>query len=1370
MKRVWKKAMGGALAAALTLGIMPAPAQAEETGAQTDLPAPVLYASFDNGNAEDSSGNGNNGTVIGTPEFVDGVSGKAVHIVNSEDIAGSGADAEQYVDFGTPEDLQFGTGDFSIAFWYRSDRSSDNHKEGSIVSNKDWASGSNQGLNFGDMWQGINMNYRAGGDGRKETDRYSEITDGEWHFITGTFDRDGYMTLYIDGELPTEGNGYQAGSAQVSISDQSSTIDAYNFTVGADGRGKYGLLNGYIDELSVYKEVLTQEQVKELGKTDSTGDDTDRDAPVLDVTFDDSTAADSVAGNNGTITGDVEFVDGVSGKAVRISNPEDIAGQNTTAEQYIDFGTPEALQFGTDDFTIMFWYQSDGTLSGEGAVVSNKDWSTGGNPGFTIGDMRQGMTLNFRAQGSSGRLDTSRYGGATEAGVWHHIAAVFNRTGNMTLYVDGAAAVSQSINSQAGLSIDVMNFVIGADGNHQCGVQDSYIDELKVYKKALTADDIADYTAPFVLQNKLDEYEALIASSSASAEKKEAFRAAIDDIRARAEGVTDLDTIRALEDELKAAYNAFTGPEDGIMSFEVISDAHISGTNNSASPNQKLIDAMDDIANDYSGISALLNCGDYSNYASVSETQGYFNIIAPYKNDFEILTAMGNHDVRWLSGGWEEAEGRYLEYNQEYMGDVPDGQSYYDKWIDGYHFIVLNTQWDTKDRAYLSPEELDWFEEKLAENASPDKPIFVVLHQPLYDTYTNSNAWPAGVQDHQIKEILRNYPQTVMFNGHIHDGLGAIEVKQTDYGIMVDVPGMNSNDYGDGRGQLGFHVTVYDGKVRLDLRDYANDEWVSEYTYEFEINADAYPEGKIADISFDDETASDSTGNGNDGTIHGDVSFVEGVNGGKAVHISNENTENAEQYIEIGENLTLGEDDFTLMFWYKAAPESSAAGTILANSSASDTAGVVIDADGQNGLGLTAQAGGNTVSTGRTALSDGKWHAVSAVFDRDAKMTLYIDGAKAEEQDISAWNGSTLDGSALKFMIGADTDGGNAVTDLYIDDLKIYGNAVSANEISTTWTPYEITADQDSITVSWPLPTSSVEPAYLLLNGEKVTDIASGDTESTITGLEPGITYTVTLVNHEKSNARNLRDAYGFRVTTQADKTSLEELYNANKDKDVSGYTDSSAAAWKEALSAAENVLNDPSASTEDVQNAFDQLNTALNGLKLKADTEELTALVNTARELLSSDTIDQYTEESVQTLRDALAEAEKLLAQELSEDQQSLIDEAAGALQTAADSLEEIDNGGNEPENPDDGNKPGNPDDGNNPEDPDNGNKPGNPDDSTSGGSGNKPADPGQNTSGADQNIPQTGDSSAVWLWTAWILTALAAVLIAVKNKKTAE
>ena len=62
----------------------------------------------------------------------------------------------------------------------------------------------------------------------------------------------------------------------------------------------------------------------------------------------------------------------------------------------------------------------------------------------------------------------------------------------------------------------------------------------------------------------------------------------------------------------------------------------------------------------------------------------------------------------------------------------------------------------------------------------------------------------------------------------------------------------------------------------------------------------------------------------------------------------------------------------------------------------------------------------------------------------------------------------------------------------------------------------------------------------------------------------------------------------------------LEELYTANKDKDVSGYTDSSVQAWKDALAAAEEVLNDPSASTDEVQNAYDQLSTALDGLKVK--------------------------------------------------------------------------------------------------------------------------------------------------------------------------
>ena len=201
------------------------------------------------------------------------------------------------------------------------------------------------------MNQGINMNYRAGGDGRKETDRFSEITDGKWHFITGTFDRDGKMTLYIDGRQSANGNGYGNGAAQVDISDQQNSIDVADFTIGADGTGDYGLQNGYIDEVSVYKEVLSEEQVQTL-LSEAGGQEESSVKQVLDVSFDEDNAVDTVNNMQGKINGNVEFVDGVSGKAVHIRNSEEIAGENKKAEQYIDFGTPDSLKFGADDLRL----------------------------------------------------------------------------------------------------------------------------------------------------------------------------------------------------------------------------------------------------------------------------------------------------------------------------------------------------------------------------------------------------------------------------------------------------------------------------------------------------------------------------------------------------------------------------------------------------------------------------------------------------------------------------------------------------------------------------------------------------------------------------------------------------------------------------------------------------------------------------------------------------------------------------------------------------------------------------------------------------------------------------------------------------------
>ena len=1198
-----KKIVSGVIAASMLTTGMPSGFQ---TVSAKELPDPVLHVTFDEADATDVTGRGNDGTVVGNPEFIRGVSGKAIHLVNSDSVAGVSEQAEQYIDFGKPEDLQFGTEDFSLAFWFKTEPHS---KEGAVISNKNWDSGGNQGFNIGDMNQGINLNFNTSSSlSRIETDRFAEVSDGMWHHIAATFDRDGDMVFYIDGETPKAGNFSNNAAVQDISGRAGASIDAENFVLGADGRFKNSVSNVYLDELNVYKSVLTKEDVNQLYSSQQP--EQTIETPVLDVNFDAENADDvSDFQNHGSIIGTPEFVDGVQGKAIHLENSEKVSAMGVTAEQYVNFGKPKELQFGTEDFTIMFWYKSDGNDSEEVAVVSNKDWNSGGNPGFAIGDMRNGMTLNFRANEAEGRLDTGRYGGATEKDRWHHIAAVFNRTGNMTLYVDGKNADSTSISAQAGKTIDVADFVLGADGLGHYGVKDSYIDELKVYRAALTQEEIQNYNAPFVLKNTIEEYEKLAEESTASKEKIDAFKKALADIKAKAEGVTDLDEIAKLNELLKKAYNEFTGPDKGNIHFEVISDTHIPGTDNNNATNQKFIDVLEDLKRDYPDTSVIMNAGDFSADGNETQVKGYFNILEEYKDDFTFMTALGNHDVRWKSG-WDEIYERYMRYNSEYMGDT-DGAVYFDKWIDGYHFIVLNTEWDIKDRAYISPEQLEWLDKTMAENADPSKPIFIAFHQAMRDTYYNSNDWSIGVQDYALKEVLRKYPQTIMFTGHIHNGLGTLDVVRTDYGTMVDVPSLKDNDYGDRRGQLGYHVTVYDGKVRLDLRDYLNDEWIPEYSYEIEMNAKAYPEGKVLDVNFDDGSAKDLSGHGNDGAIVGDIEFAEGEDGGQAVHIVNSDAvatkpEKAEQYIDFGD-VSFGKEDFTLMFDYKGET-SDGDGCVIGNKdwNTGGNPGFAVGAFGGNpGMGLNFNTEGSSrVDIGRyTKATDGEWHKIVATFDRDGEMTLYIDGQAAESKDISEQAGKSIDVEGLQLVLGADGNYQNAVRDMYVDNLKVYKHALGAAEIESTFHPYQVETGKDSITISWPsMEDEEVEPAYLVLNGEKKVEIASGETSKTITGLEWGTEYTVLLVNREKAHANNYRDVYPFVVTTikpNAQTEELEALVAENSDRYEVNYSADGWSEFEKALNEAKEILNDFEAEQAVVDEAKENLEKAIEGLRV---------------------------------------------------------------------------------------------------------------------------------------------------------------------------
>lgn len=206
---------------------------------------------------------------------------------------------------------------------------------------------------------------------------------------------------------------------------------------------------------------------------------------LLHVNFDENVQDLSGNENDGSVKGEVEYVDGIKGKAIHIVNSNGSTSQ--VANQYVDFG--KNIRFNNNDFAISFWYKSDNGVSAGGALISNKNFDSGSNPGLNIGNFDTGLRVNFTPE-NSGRYDV--YNFAPIDGVWHYVAINFDRDGTIDTYVDNQFIQSTNIADDFDKSIDVANFVVGADGYFKNGLNDAYIDELKVYSKLMSEQEIAD--------------------------------------------------------------------------------------------------------------------------------------------------------------------------------------------------------------------------------------------------------------------------------------------------------------------------------------------------------------------------------------------------------------------------------------------------------------------------------------------------------------------------------------------------------------------------------------------------------------------------------------------------------------------------------------------------------------------------------------------------------------------------------------------------------------------------------------------------------------------------------------------------------------
>jgi hypothetical protein len=222
----------------------------------------VLHLKFD-GNLTDSSGRGNNGTAVGSPTFIAGQVGQALHYSTTTDNGGSGGTVTNanYVTLGHPSDLQFGgTTSFTVGFWVRLPKGylgGDLPFFGSAVN-----SANNQGFTFcpsyqlgGWQWDimqiagGVTNNVDVNGpDG--------SINNGNWHHFAVTFDRSAAVALtYLDG---TQVNS--TSIASIGAFDSTNSI-----SIGQDPTGAYPESGSAdLDDLAVWHRALTPIEVYEI--------------------------------------------------------------------------------------------------------------------------------------------------------------------------------------------------------------------------------------------------------------------------------------------------------------------------------------------------------------------------------------------------------------------------------------------------------------------------------------------------------------------------------------------------------------------------------------------------------------------------------------------------------------------------------------------------------------------------------------------------------------------------------------------------------------------------------------------------------------------------------------------------------------------------------------------------------------------------------------------------------------------------------------------------------------------------------------------------------------------------------------------------
>ncbi|MBU1045807.1 DUF2341 domain-containing protein, partial [Patescibacteria group bacterium] len=310
-------------------------------------------------------------------------------------------------------------------------------------------------------------------------DSSNTVNDNAWHHIETTFDRDGNMVMYVDGQ--------NKGSTDISSISSADISTSANLYVGVDYTGSANYFTGSLDEIYIYNYTQTAAQVlrnynAELSAAlpiqfgaDTTGTTT---GPVADWRLDTgagTTAYDDTTNNNDlAISGASWISSGKFGNALSFDGVNDVATSSNSTSINIQ-----------GNLSISAWVKATDFATTTQQWIVHKD---SGSAGYAFGFGTSANTMALKIDGTDYESDTTF---SLTNDTWHHFGVSLSGT-STTFYLDGkqlGGVVNGANAPPADSSAQILR--LGSDGsNYFSGV----LDEVRIYNYARSAAEVrVDY-------------------------------------------------------------------------------------------------------------------------------------------------------------------------------------------------------------------------------------------------------------------------------------------------------------------------------------------------------------------------------------------------------------------------------------------------------------------------------------------------------------------------------------------------------------------------------------------------------------------------------------------------------------------------------------------------------------------------------------------------------------------------------------------------------------------------------------------------------------------------------------------------------------